>query len=166
MATGCDKGEFASVLSMLGDCANICDKVTEGKSSRQGRTTEAAFLEPFGKRVAVVEVAGVLTLGFGGLKPVTAATGCRTAPLLLPTGRCATWKMLTDGVETKVTGSGSVSFLTEPEPPPDGAAVIWTLGVLVNAGVSSLPGGEEEAEEVAALLVPSCCCCCCCCSCR
>lgn len=126
--------------------------MTEGRSSRQGLTIDAAFLEPFGNR----EATGVFTLGFGGLKPVTAATGCKTAPVLLPAGRWATWKMLTEGVETNVTGSGSATFLVEPGPLPDGAAVIWTLGVLVNGGASPLPGEEEDAEEVGALLASSC----------
>lgn len=60
--------------------------VTDGKSSRQGRTTAAVFLPPFG-RVVVVEAAGVLTRGFGGLKPVTATTGWSTAPVLFPADR-------------------------------------------------------------------------------
>lgn len=151
-ATGCDWGEFASVLSMLGDWASICDKVTEGRSSKQGLPMDAAVLEPFGNR----EDTGVFTLGFGGLNPVTAATGCKTAPVLLPAGRWATWKMLTEGVETNVTGSGSVMFLVEPGPLPDGAAVIWTLGVLVNGGASPPLGEEEDAEDVAGLLASAC----------
>lgn len=71
--------------------------------------------------------------------------------------------MLTEGVETNVTGSGSESFLTEPDPPPGGAAVISTLLVLVNGDTSSLPGVEEvlDDDEVVPLLASSCCCCSC-----
>ena len=147
---------------MLGDCANSCDKMmVGGKSSRQGRTAVAVLLplDPL-DRVVEEAAAGFFTLGLGGLKPVTAVTGCRTAPPLLPAVRWATWKMLTAGVETRVTGSASESaFLTDPpELPEDGAAVISKL--LVNCcGGSSLP---VAVEDVVALLASSCGCYCSC----
>lgn len=155
-------GDAATVSSVLDDWAKSCASVILGDAGGRSISTAGLagtavtavgpLLAPFANRAAV-PTTGFFRRGFGGLKPVTAATGCRTAPAV-PAGRCATWKMLTDGVESSVTGSGRLV--------PDGALVISMLVVLEKTGGSS-PFGVAELPVV---LFASSCCWSVCCSCR
>ena len=96
--------------------------------------------------VGAAEVDGVFPRGLlsGWLNPVTAATGCSTA-LLLPTGRCATWKMLTDGVDSSVTCSASSAAL---DPPPPAAAAAAAVEISISATSLGDAVDAEDAVEI------------------
>ena len=65
--------------------------------------------------------------------------------MLLPTGRCATWKMLTDGVDSSVTCSAS-SAAPDPPDPPDPTDI--STSAPVSLGVGAPPDAATHSNNI------------------